>query len=119
MKKELNDITHKYTNGNEKFESILNLQRYTLSRCGLGCEEFDKEQPLLNKLDHTKNGLHFKIPKCSKCSKLGHSSSSCKTSRKTIKVVKMWVPKGTKVPNTIQVTNQNGSKLAWIPIKRN
>ncbi|MBN8152358.1 hypothetical protein J0J37_22550, partial [Vibrio vulnificus] len=35
-KKELELITSKYTIGNEKFEKMLNMQRYTLSRCGLG-----------------------------------------------------------------------------------
>ena len=112
VKRELNDITSKYTNGNDKFEKMLNMQRCTLSKCGLGCNEFSSEQLLLNKIDHSRKELNFKVPRCSRCLKMGHRSYSCHAPRKVIKIKKVWVPKGTSVPNRIFMANQFGSK--WI-----
>ena len=93
------------------------MQRYTLSKYGLGCDEFANEQPLLHKLGHAKKELNYKILRCTRCLKMGHSSYSCLAPRRAMKVIKMWAPRGTKVPNTVHMTNQYGPKLAWVPIK--
>ena len=87
------------------------MQRYTLSKCGLGCEEFGNEQPLLNKLDHSKRKLDLKLPKCSICLKIGHSSSSCHAPRRVMNVKKIWVPKGTKVPKLCLWLTKSDPKL--------
>ena len=91
------------------------MQRYTLSKCGLGCEEFGNEQPLLNKLDHSRYKLDLKLPKCSRCLRIGHSSSSCHAPRRVINIKKIWVSKGTNVPNRVYMANEFGPKVAWVP----
>ena len=115
VKRELNEITNKYTIGNENSKKMLNMQRYTPSKCGLGCNEFSSEQPLLNKIDHSRKELNFKVPRCSRCLKLGHNSHSCHASRRAIKIEKIWVPKGTNVPNRVFMANNLGLKVAWVP----
>ena len=88
------------------------MQKYTLSKCGLGCEEFGNEQPLINKLDHYRNKLDLKIPRCSRCLRIGHSSHSCHAPRKVIKIEKVWVPKGTNVPHRVFMANKFEPKVA-------
>ena len=52
------------------------------------------------------------VSTCAKCLKVGHSEYSCAILRRTIKVKKVWILKGTILPNLVHVTNTQGLKLA-------
>ena len=119
--KEFSYVVNKFSCSNDKFKKLLSLQRFSLSKHGLGCDSFAKESSLLNKFS-TKNendSLNLGLPKCARCLKVGHSAYSCISLRRTIKVKKMWIPKGTILPNLVHVTNSKGSKVAWELLKQN
>ena len=89
--KEFSYVVNKFSCRNDKFEKLLSLQRFSLSKHGLGCDSFAKESSLLNKFS-TKNEnepLNLGLPKFIKCLKVGHSAYSCSSLRRTIKVKKM------------------------------
>ena len=118
--KEFSYVVNKFSCGNDKFEKLLSLQRFPLSKHGLGCDSFAKESLLLNKFS-TKNendSLNLGLPKCARCLKVGHSAYSCISLRRTIKVKRMWIPKGTILLNLVHVTNLKGPKVAWVPLKQ-
>ena len=118
--KEFSYVVNKFSCGNDKFEKLLSLQRYSLSKHGLGCDSFVKESSLINKfsINNEKDSLNLGLPKCTRCLKVGHSAHSCLSLRRTIKVKKMWIPKGTILPNLVHVTNTRGPKVAWVPLKQ-
>ena len=112
-KKEFSYVVNKLSCGNDKFEKLLSLQKFSLSKHGLGCHHFFRESSLLNNFSNKNenDSLNLGWPKCAKCLKVGHSSYSCMSLRKTIKVKKMWIPKGIILPNLVHVTNSNDPKL--------
>ena len=116
IKKEFSYVVGKFTSGNEKFEKLLSLQKYSLSKSGLGCDPFERKSSLISK-DNIKN--NFSSSTCSKCLKFGHNENACSSLRRTIKVKKVWIVKGTTLPNIVYVTNSEGPKVAWVPIKKN
>ena len=59
------------------------------------------------------------VPPCARCLKIGHNAYSYTSLRRTIKVKKIWTSKGTILPNLVHMTNTQGPKLAWVPLKRN
>ena len=120
IQKEFSYVVNKFSCGNDKFEKLLSLQGYSLSKHGLGCDSFAKESSLLNKFstENENEPLNLGLPKCTRCLKVGHSAYSCLSLRRTIKVKKMWIPKGTILPNLVHVTNTKGPKVAWVPLKQ-
>ena len=40
IKKGFSYVVEKFSNGNDKFENLLSLQRYSLSKHGLGCDPY-------------------------------------------------------------------------------
>lgn len=115
LKKEFSYVVGKFTSGNEKFEKLLSLQKYSLSKSGLGCDPFERQSSLISK-DNVKSTFSSI---CSRCLKFGHNEIACSSLRRTIKVKKIWVVKGTTLPNMIHVTNPKGPKVARVPIKKN
>ena len=55
IRKEFSYVVTKFSYGNEKFEKLPSLQRFSLSKHGIGCDPFVRESPLLNKFSN-KNG---------------------------------------------------------------
>ena len=119
IQKEFLYVINKFSCGNENFERLLSLQRFSLSKHGLGYDPFDNESSLLNKFSNKNenDSLSLKLPKCTRCLKVGHNAYSCLSSKRTIKVKKMWIPKGTILPNLVHVNNSKGPKVAWVPLK--
>ena len=120
LKKEFSYVVGKFTSGQEKFEKLLSLQRFSSSKNGLGCDPYQRKSSLMTKFSNNENSsITLGVPTCDKCLKIGHSLHSCTSLRRTIKVKKMWIPKGTTLPNLVHMTNTQGPKLAWVPLKRN
>ena len=103
IQKEFSYVVKKFSCGSEKFEKLLSLQRFSLFKHDLSCDQFIRESSLINKFSKQteNNSLNLGLPKCTRCLKVRHSAYSCMSLRKPIKVKKMWIPKGTILPNLV------------------
>ena len=113
----LTNVSHKLTQGKENLDKLLVSQRLPLSKSGLG---YDYKND--NKSYHTRfvrSHASFSFSKCKYCGKIGCISYSFNLKNNAyIGVKKMWVPKGTVLPNMIR-TNHCGPKRQWVPKTRN
>ena len=104
----LKPLVDKLTLSSNKLELILKNQRDVGNKTGIGYNSHLKKKPVLNAT--TINS--FQKPKviCFHCKKSGHKSFACNQSlKKKHKVKKIWVPKGTMIPNP------KGPKKTWVP----
>ena len=96
------------------------MKRFSLSKNGLGCDPYQRESYLMTKFSSDGNSsITLSVPTCARCLKIGYNSYSYTSLRRTIKVNKMWIPKGTILSNLVYVTNTQRPKLAWALLKRN
>ena len=120
LKKEFSYVVGKFTSGKEKFEELLSLQRFSISKNGLGCDPYERNSSLITKFTKesgASSNMH-NLPTCDKCLKVGHNAYNCSSLRRKIKVKKVWVIKGTTLPNIVFPANQEGPNLAWVPMKK-
>ena len=118
LKKKAEDslfIATKLTNGKENLEKLLGSHGQSLSKHGLGYIPFSRRKN--SKTVFLKEG-NSKNDACSSCGINGHYAFACNMRRyRHIGVKKVWVPKGTIIPNNVS-TNQQGPKRIWVPISK-
>ena len=66
IQKEFFYVVNKFSCANEKFEKLLSLQRFSLSKHGLGCDPFIRESSLINKFSkqNENDSLNLGLPRC-------------------------------------------------------
>ena len=90
-------------------------QRQSLSKHDLGYIPFTKRKS--SKIVFVKQ-RYSKDDACSYCDVNGHYAYSCKLKHpRYVGVKRIWVPKGTILPNLV-ITNQKGPKKVWVPISK-
>ncbi|GAV82019.1 hypothetical protein CFOL_v3_25472 [Cephalotus follicularis] len=96
-----------FSNSSAKLDNLLGLQRCVFDKAGLGFEE-------MKNVKHFKNFFVKKVEPqicCNYCGRIGHISTSCfyRNNDCFSKTRKIWVSKGTLVPNL------QGPKFKWVP----
>ena len=88
---------------------ILDNQKAIYDKIDLGYNPLEKQKLLKNIFTNSSCNKFLNITYF-KCGKVGHKSYTCFSNKsENSNVKKIWVPKGTTL------TNQKGSKKAWVP----
>jgi len=94
--------------GQENLDKLLCTQRASFNKEGIGYNHSNKKKTYKNFFVKTTSHKE-ETRTCNYYSKIGHTAQSCPLKRPSGRVIQIWVPKGTRLPN--MVTNNFGTRF--------